>query len=85
MKHEIWYSKQKDKIELCLAGVYGEEKRMTLPSDSKVIHQFYAKSEYEAMKSFYNYLGIGKYKERSSKERIPYIRRLSDENHKKIN
>lgn len=84
MKHEIWYSKKDDEIELCLAGIYGEEKRKLLPKDATVIHQFYAKSEFEAMTSFYKYLGIGKYKEKSDQEKIPYIRRLSDESHKKI-
>ena len=56
LEHEIWMDPEG--LESCiLAGTEGNSTRKLMPEGSKCIHTFWAKSTFEAMTYYNNFLG----------------------------
>jgi len=61
MKHEIWKDDE-GLTTLCLAGKHGEDTRSKiLEPDAKLVSTFDAKSHFEAMTKYYEYMDWGEY------------------------
>lgn len=60
VKHEVWQDNE-GLTTLCLADERGDDCRKLLEPDSKLIHEFYANSHFEAMTIYYKFMDWGTY------------------------
>ncbi len=58
--HQIWIDSN-ELPGLCLAGKEGDQFRATLDKPAKLVHEFNAASNYEAMVYYYKFMNFGKY------------------------
>lgn len=71
VKHEVWQDKE-GLTTLCLADKSGDECRKLLEPDSKLIHEFYANSHFEAMTIYYKFMDWGTYTTEFEIDKQPY-------------
>jgi hypothetical protein len=71
LKHEVWIDKE-GLTTLCLADRRGDGCRQLMDNDCKIIHTFYAESQFEAMTLYYSFMGWGEYQTNFESDKIPY-------------
>lgn len=70
-EHEIWEDSE-GLTTLCLADERGNDCRKLLDLDNKLIHTFYAKSHYDAMTIYYEFMDWGTYTTTFEMDKEPY-------------
>ncbi|GET34638.1 hypothetical protein PbJCM13498_35010 [Prolixibacter bellariivorans] len=71
VKHEVWQDRE-GLTTLCLADERGDDCRKSLESGSKIIHEFYANSHFEAMTIYYKFMDWGIYTTEFEIDKQPY-------------
>jgi len=71
VKHEVWEDPE-GLTTLCLADERGDDCRKLLEPDSKLIHTFYANSNYDAMTIYYKFMDWGTYITEFEADKEPY-------------
>jgi hypothetical protein len=74
VKHEIWQDKE-GLTTLCLAGEQGNDCRELLEPGSKLIHEFYASSHFNAMTIYYHFMDWGEYTTEFEIDKEPYYKK----------
>ncbi len=60
MKHELWIENENEQT-FCLAGAQGDDARKLLEPGAKLVWTCDAKSHFEAMTKYYQYMEWGQY------------------------
>ena len=71
VKHEVWQD-QEGLTTLCIADERGDECRKLLEPGSKLIHEFYANSHFDAMTIYYKLMDWGTYTTEFEIDKQPY-------------
>jgi hypothetical protein len=71
IKHDIWQDPE-GLTCLCYSGKLGDESRSILEPKSKIIHSFYADSNFEAMTKYYEFMNWGVYTSEFEMDKTPY-------------
>ncbi|KAM3090644.1 hypothetical protein ACKFKF_34480 [Phormidesmis sp. 146-12] len=71
VKHEVWQEKE-GLTTLCLADERGNDCRKLLEPGSKLIHEFYANSHFDAMTIYYKFMDWGTYTSKFEIDKQPY-------------
>jgi hypothetical protein len=71
MKHEVWRSSEGLPM-CCLAGPDGDDARRQNGDDAELVWTFEAGSHFEAMSTYYRYLGRGAYTTSLEQDYQPY-------------
>lgn len=76
VKHEVWQAPE-GLTTLCLADENGDDCRKILEPGSKLIHEFYACSHFDAMTIYYKFMGWGTYTTEFEIDKKPYNKKLA--------
>ncbi len=71
VKHEVWQDHE-GLTTLCLADERGNDCRKLLEPGSKLIHEFYANSHFDAMTIYYKFMDWGTYTTEFEIDKQPY-------------
>jgi len=71
VKHEVWQNEE-GLTTLCMADERGDGCRKLLEPGSKLIHEFYANSHFEAMTIYYRFMDWGTYTTDFEIDKTPY-------------
>lgn len=71
MKHELWKEKNGYNT-FCLAGSMGDGARATWDSEAELIWTVEAKSHFEAMTKYYEFMNWGEYTTEFEQDKEPY-------------
>lgn len=70
MKHELW--KEKNGYTFCFAGSLGNQAREMMEQEAELIWTVEARSHFEAMTKYYEFMDWGEYKTDFEQDKEPY-------------
>ena len=71
LKHELWIESEQEQT-FCLVGPMGDKARSLLLQDAQLVLTVEAESHFEAMTSYYAFMGWGIYESDHDWDRQPY-------------